>query len=162
MKQKAVLTQSLLVGFVLLFINDTGHAQSFSMGYAVPLWGNTSQAVQVNASYGYITTSYIHIYEENMVDDLGDKADTNFLAVFLTPTIDKKVIGFMPAFLTIGPMAGIMNNPYPNENGKHFHFGISIFGEVMDNLDLYYMHISNGYFGITNVGIDTFGLRVKL
>lgn len=162
MEQKAVLIKCLLIGFVLLCINNIGHAQSFSMGYAVPLWGNTTQAVQVNASYGYLTTSYIHIYEENLVDDLGDRTDKNFLAVFLTPTIDKEVIGFMPEFLAIGPMAGIMNNPFPNENGKHFHFGISIFGEVLDNVDLYYMHISNGYFGVTNVGIDTFGLRLKL
>lgn len=162
MKQKAVLTKCLLVGFVLLCLHNIGRAQSFSMGYAVPLWGNTTKAVQVNASFDYITTSYIHIYEDNMVDNLGDRADMNFLAVFLTPTIDKEVIGFMPEFLTIGPMAGIMNKPFPNENGRHLHFGISIFGEVLDNMDIYYMHISNGYLGITNVGIDTFGVRVKL
>lgn len=162
MEQKAVLTKCLLLGCALLCINNIGYAQSFSMGHAVPLWGNTTQAVQVNASYGYITTSYIHIYEENLVDNLGDRANKNFLAIFLAPTIDKRVIGFMPEFLAIGPMAGFMNNPFPNENGRHFHFGISLSGEVAENLDLYYMHISNGYFGVTNVGIDTFGLRVKL
>lgn len=155
-------TKRLFLTIILfLFISVIGRAQSFSVGHAIPLWGNTSQAVQVDVSFGFLTTTYIHIYKEKPVDNTGLDVNTDFLALFFTPKIDKELIPVIPEYLTIIPMIGVMNQPFPNENGKKFHFGISLSAEVVNNLDLYYKHISNGYFGETNLGIDTVGIKVK-
>lgn len=162
MRQKKFVIKYLLAGFILLIINSIGYAQSFSIGHAVPLWGNTSKAVQVNASVSYITVSYIHIYMNNPVDERGMRVNKNFLGIYYAPTIDREVAEFLPEPMTVMPMIGFMHEPYPNEGGQQLHFGISLSWELEDHMDLYYKHISNGYLGTTNVGIDTFGLRVKL
>ncbi len=149
------------ISFCLL-VQNNGKAQSFSVGHAVPLWGNTSQAFQVNTSVSYITVSYIHIYMDNPVDDFGTTVNRNFLGVYFSPKINQEVVKFIPEDMAVTPMIGLMHKPYPNENGRLLHFGISLSWEVIDHMDLYYKHISNGYLGISNVGIDTFGIRAKL
>lgn len=161
-KRVTTATKHFFVTFIfLLFLSGTSHAQSFSVGHALPLWGNTSQAMQVDVAFGYLTATYIHIYKDRPVDNTGLAANKNFLALFFTPKINKEVISFIPEYLTIIPMAGYMHQPFPNENGRQFHFGISASAEVIDFCDLYYKHVSNGYFGETNLGIDTVGIKVK-
>ncbi len=160
-KRNLVLIFFCSISFCLL-VQDKGKAQSFSVGHAVPLWGNTAQAFQVNTSVSYITVSYIHIYMNNPVDGLGMSANRDFVGAYFTPKINREVVKFIPKDMAVTPIIGFMHKPYPNENGRHLHFGISLSWEFIDHMDLYYKHISNGYLGISNVGIDTFGIRAKL
>lgn len=143
---------SLLLAVILITSNV--NAQSISVGHGVELWGQTGYALQLEGEYQSFSLVTISIYQSG-IDKLGDRSEPFFFGFFYQPEIDFK-------YLKASPIVGIFNKRYPNENGQFLHFGFSVSKSIYRNINLYYKHVSNGYMGRTNVGIDTFGIKLDL
>lgn len=147
-------TMKYLLTLLFLLLSSSLHAQSVSIGHAVPLWGKISHNLQFEAEYSDLSVVYIHAYKTG-IDKLGDRTEEHFIGLFYQPEVDFD-------YLKAGPIVGIMNKPFPNTNGRQLHVGLSVSKKIRSHMSIYYKHISNGYLGDTNMGIDTIGLQVSL
>lgn len=147
-----MLMKYLLIAFLICPL--LAPAQSLQSGLSAPLWGKMKHATKIDAEYKDIRISYIHAFRSG-TDKLGDMTKQNFVGLFFTPDVDLQEV-------IAEPIIGVMNKKYPNNNGRFIHFGINIRRQLDNNISVFYEHISNGYFGKTNIGLDTIGIRINI
>lgn len=165
--------------FLILAIN--GNAQILELGYA-PVsieagWGNLPKTPKFEVSLLFDVTqsrsfhytpglryTYVNSTSSVTVDEFGDPVEGQFNMIFLLPAAFN--ISFN-RFAVVNRMGiGLSDESFPNNNGLHTNFVLeaglkyTIFDPF--SLSIRYSHISNGYRGLTNPGVDNIVLSTEI
>lgn len=133
---------------------QAAYGQSFNIATSIKLWGRTPSAAQVDLEYSSFMATMIFM-PGTYWDRSRVPTSHYFFGLFYAPDVELQK-------LTITPMVGVFDKPYPNMNGVRMNLGIETSVQIHPEVDLYYRHISNGGTGNINPGIDVVGLKFAL
>lgn len=144
--------------FLLLFLPTSLIAQEVSYSpTSFKMWGATKQVQKIDIRYKFFQYTHVDI-RSTQTDNLGYGVQQKNHGFFIAPRIH--TLGF---FASGG--VGYFTKKLANLNGTHWNFvfetgfrhrikGVSV--------GVKYSHISNGYQGRLNHGIDNLSLTIKL
>ncbi|MBN2731653.1 MAG: acyloxyacyl hydrolase [Balneolaceae bacterium] len=169
----------LTLTFLMLAFNS--HAQTLEIGYA-PVsveagWGNLPKTPKFEVSLLFDVTQsgsfhytpglrYTHVNSTSSVtvDEFGDPVEGQFNMIFLLPAAFNISFNRFAVVTRMG--IGLSDESFPNSNGLRTNFVLEtgLKYTILDpfSLSVRYSHISNGYRGLTNPGVDNIVLSTEI
>lgn len=166
---------------LLLVLALNGNAQIFELGYA-PVsikagWGNLPKTPKVDVSLLFEVTqsrsfyytpglryTYVNSTSTATVDEFGDPVKGQFNMIFLLPAAFSITLNRLTFVTRMG--IGLSDKSFPNNNGLHTNFVLEagVMYTIIEpfSLSVRYSHISNGYRGLTNPGVDNIVLSTEV
>lgn len=138
---------------ILLFLIAPVLIQAQSVSVApksMMAWGKTSSTASASVEY---KGAGLHIFDSIKQTHVqsGEKGGGTYYALSYKPIRHK--------YGRLGMIA--FNRPFPFPSSTRVNFWIEAKVPVGDHLEFSYIHISNGYTGEINTGLDTISIRYK-
>jgi hypothetical protein len=137
---------------LLLAITGLVTAQKVSVApTSIQAWGRTMDTQWASVEYKSVGLHVFNVATQYHTDS-GEEAGGKYYSVSYKP------IQFR--YAELGLIA--FNKPFPFKESTRVNFWVELKLPIGDHMELSYVHISNGYLGKINTGLDTFSVTVKL